>query len=92
MVKRTDRPAMTIAVDMGRKAAKTNKQTIDHLLIASVSRDKTHPCTCRICKQRRLKMGMCTRTVCPCADPEGGGVGGPDPPPGKSCYMGFYRN
>ena len=26
MVKRTDRPAMTIAVDMGRKATKTNKQ------------------------------------------------------------------
>ena len=27
MVKWTDRPAMTIAVDMGRKATKTNKQT-----------------------------------------------------------------
>ena len=27
MVKCTDRPAMTIAVDMGRKATKTNKQT-----------------------------------------------------------------
>ena len=26
MVKQTDRPAMTIAVDMGRKATKTNKQ------------------------------------------------------------------
>ena len=26
MVKWTDRPAMTIAVDMGRKATKTNKQ------------------------------------------------------------------
>ena len=51
--------------------------TIDHLLIASVSRDKTHPCTCRICKQRRLKMGMCTRTVSPCADPEGGRGSGP---------------
>ena len=24
------------------------------------------------------------------ADPEGGG-GGPDPPPGKSRYMGFYK-
>ena len=28
MVKRTDRPAMTIAVDMGRKATKTNKQKL----------------------------------------------------------------
>ena len=27
VVKRTDRPAMTIVVDMGRKATKTNKQT-----------------------------------------------------------------
>ena len=27
MVKRTDRPAIKIAVDMGRKATKTNKQT-----------------------------------------------------------------
>ena len=27
VVKWTDRPAMTIAVDMGRKATKTNKQT-----------------------------------------------------------------
>ena len=26
------------------------------------------------------------------ADPEGGGTGGPDPPPSKSTsYMGFYR-
>ena len=28
MVKSTDRPAMTIAVDMGRKATKTNKVLI----------------------------------------------------------------
>ena len=28
MVRSTDRPAMTIAVDLGRKATKTNKQTM----------------------------------------------------------------
>ena len=34
MVRLTDRPAMTIAVDMGRKAAKqTNKQTMLNLCL-----------------------------------------------------------
>ena len=38
MVKGTDRPAMTIAVDMGRKATKTNKSdhNTDFLILYSV--------------------------------------------------------
>ena len=37
MVKLTDRPAMTIAVDMGRKATKTNKTCSELLWSNSIS-------------------------------------------------------
>ena len=49
MVRSTDRPAMTIAVDLGRKATKqtTNKQTIVYLLLATKKHDHT-------CFEKRL--------------------------------------
>ena len=40
-----------------------------------------------------IQMGFRKKSNGSSADPEGGGAGGPDPPPapGKSRYMGFYR-